>query len=1016
MPELLYLIDVSSLVFQVFHAIPEMTSPRGQPTNAVFGFTRDILTILRKNPTHVLCACDSGGPGEREKVFAAYKANRSAMPDELAPQFPLIFETIEAFGIPVLEVPGWEADDVIATAVESATGRDMDVCIVTNDKDARQLISPRVRIYNVRKDQFLAEPELLAEWGIRPDQVIDFQALVGDSVDNVPGVPLVGPKKAGALLAQFGTLEGVLAHADEAPGAKLRENLKAFAEQARMSRQLVALRRDLPVPIDWEAAHVGRWNEERLQELFREFGFRRFGDEVRALAGGSAAPAPSIFASPASSGAEHASFEPAAVGGSPVAAHSAVRRLPKKSGGQQSLFGEADEGDESILLPSPPGRGAAGEGGGQTAFASTPTPSPVEEGTDEQLSEAQAGPAPATGPHGVRRALEFQIVGTPQKLAELVDELRSRQTFCLDLETTARDPLRADADIVGWAFSWEAHKGFYVPVRAPAGQPQLDAVAVVDALRPVLENPSVQVNNQNIKYDMLVLRRAGINLAGIGVDPMLGSYLLEAGARSHSLDELSRRYLRHEMIPISMLIGKGMSEKRLDEVEVRLVAEYAVEDAEVAWELSGVISRKLREQGLWELYWNLERPLIEVLVEMEANGIRVDAGRLREQSRSLEDRLSAMRREIYAAAGREFNIDSPKQLQQVLFRDLGLPVLRRTKTGASTDQDVLERLALEHPLPSLLLEHRTLTKLKGTYLDALPQMINPNTGKIHTSFNQVVAATGRLSSSDPNLQNIPIRTDEGRRVREAFVPSEPDWRLLCADYSQIELRMLAHFSDDQVLCAAFEEGVDIHTAVASQIYGVGPEAVDGEMRRVAKAVNFGVIYGQSPFGLSAAIGISKGDAARFIDSYFERYSGVDKYLERLLADCMRTGFATTIMGRRRSIAGIRRQPQPGRQRNLPERTAINTVIQGSAADLIKQAMLNVFARLKGELHPGRILLQIHDELVLEAPADRIADLGQLVREEMEQALKLRVPLKVDVSTGSDWLNTEPLACGRGDRG
>jgi DNA polymerase-1 len=988
MPELLYLIDVSSLVFQVFHAIPEMTSPRGQPTNAVFGFTRDILTILRKNPTHVLCAGDSGGPGEREKVFAAYKANRSAMPDELVPQFPLIFETIEAFGIPVLEVPGWEADDVIATTVESAAGRDMDVCIVTNDKDARQLISPRVRIYNVRKDQFLAEPELLAEWGIRPDQVIDFQALVGDSVDNVPGVPLVGPKKAGALLAQFGTLEGVLAHADEAPGAKLRENLKAFAEQARVSRQLVALRRDLPVPIDWDAAHVGRWNEERLQELFREFGFRRFGDEVRALAGGMAAPAPSVPL--ALSGAERPSLEPAAVGGSPVAARSAVRRLPKKGGtGQPSLFGDTECDESNTLLSSSAGRKVAGE--------------------DEQLSGPgpdETGPAPATGPHGIRRALEFQIVDTPQRLAGLVDELRSRQTFCLDLETTSRDPLRGD--IVGWAFSWEPHKGFYIPVRAPAGQPQLDAVAVVDALRPVLENPSVHVSNQNIKYDMLVLRRAGINLAGIGVDPMLGSYLLEAGARSHSLDELSRRYLRHEMIPISMLIGKGMSEKRLDEVEVRLVAEYAVEDAEVSWELSGLISRKLREQGLWELYWNLERPLIEVLVEMEANGIRVDAGRLREQSRSLEDRLSAMRREIYAAAGREFNIDSPKQLQQVLFRELGLPVLRRTKTGASTDQDVLERLALEHPLPSLLLEHRTLTKLKGTYLDALPQMINPDTGKIHTSFNQVVAATGRLSSSDPNLQNIPIRADEGRRVREAFVPFEPDWRLLCADYSQIELRMLAHFSDDKVLCAAFEEGIDIHTAVASQIYGVGPEAVDGEMRRVAKAVNFGVIYGQSPFGLSAAIGISKGDAARFIDNYFERYSGVDKYLERLLADCMRTGFATTIMGRRRSIAGIRRQPQPGRQRNLPERTAINTVIQGSAADLIKQAMLNVFARLKRERHPGRILLQIHDELVLESPADRIADLGQLVREEMEQALKLRVPLKVDVSAGSDWLNTEPL--------
>jgi DNA polymerase I len=359
-------------------------------------------------------------------------------------------------------------------------------------------------------------------------------------------------------------------------------------------------------------------------------------------------------------------------------------------------------------------------------------------------------------------------------------------------------------------------------------------------------------------------------------------------------------------------------------------------------------------------------------------------------------------------AKREFNIDSPKQLQQILFVELGLPVVKKTKTGASTDQEVLEQLAAQHPLPSLLLTHRVLTKLKGTYLDALPEMINPETGKIHTSFNQVVAATGRLSSSEPNLQNIPVRTEEGRRVRQAFIPSQSDWRLLCADYSQIELRMLAHFSGDEALRAAFAQGVDIHTAVAAEVFGVAPQAVDGEMRRVAKAVNFGVIYGQSPFGLAAALGISQSDAAKFIDGYFARYAGVDQYLERLLSECARTGYATTILGRRRAIEGIRPQPQPNRQRNLPERTAINTVIQGSAADLIKQAMLNVFARMRSERHPGKLLLQIHDELVLEAPVDRVADLGSLVREEMENAMKLAVPLKVDLSAGTDWLNTEPI--------
>lgn len=967
MPEVLYLIDVYSLVFQVFHAIPEMTSPRGMPTNAVFGFTRDILNILRqKKPTHLICATDPSGPGEREVLFPQYKANRSATPEELRPQFPLIAQTIAAFGIPVLEVPGWEADDVIATVSTVAANRGMEVCIVTNDKDARQLLSSHVRIYHVRKDQYLSEAELLADWGVRPDQVIDFQALVGDSVDNVPGVPLIGPKKAGALLQQFGTLENVLAHADEAPGAKLRENLKAFAEQARLSRQLVSLRRDLPVAVDWDAARVGRWDVARLQDLFREFGFRRFGDEVRAL-GVSAELAPATDKKPI--GKAHA--------GDLFAESAEVERGESPDAAHVSEGTPGGTGKVSGTLATPDTTGAASPAPGATDSASVS-----------------------------KRPLEFTIVDTPEKLASLVAELTSRRKFCLDLETTALDPLRAN--IVGWAISWQPHRGFYIPVRGPAGQSVLEPQSVINALRPLLEDPGVEVTNQNIKYDMLVLRGAGITLRGIGFDPMIGSYLLEAGARSHSLDELARRYLNHEMIPISALIGKGLFQKRMDEVDIPLVAEYAVEDAETAWELADLLGCRLREQGLWDLYWNLERPLIDVLVEMQANGIRVDGAQLHEQSRAVEVRLGGIRQAIFKEAGREFNIDSPKQLQEILFVKLGLPVIRRTKTGASTDQEVLESLAHLHPLPSLLLEHRTLTKLKGTYLDALPEMINPNTGKIHTSFNQVVAATGRLSSSEPNLQNIPVRTEEGRRVRQAFIPSSPDWRLLCADYSQIELRMLAHFSGDKVLCEAFERGGDIHTAVAAEIFGVAPVAVEREMRRVAKAVNFGVIYGQSPFGLSNAIGISQADAAKFIEEYFTRYAGVDQYLERLLNECTRTGYATTILGRRRSIAGIRPQPQPGRQRNLPERTAINTVIQGSAADQIKQAMLNVLARMKRENHPGKMLLQIHDELVFEAPVDRIADLGQLVREEMERAIPLKVPLQVDLKAGGDWLNAEPL--------
>ena len=969
MPELLYLIDVYSLVFQVFHAIPEMTGPHGLPTNAVFGFTRDILNILRqKKPTHLICATDPSGPGERETLYPQYKANRSSTPEELRPQFPLISRTIAAFGIPILEVPGWEADDVIATVVAHAAHRDMDVCIVTNDKDARQLLGPRVKIYHVRKNHYLDEAELLADWGVRPDQVVDFQSLVGDAVDNVPGVPLVGPKKAGALLSQFQTLDGVLAHADEAPGAKLRENLKTFADQARLSRDLVRLRRDLPVAIDWEAARVGRWDAARLQELFREFGFLRFGDDVRAL-GGSAASQPKS---------------------QPEKLETTARVAKTSAPVAGNLFARLEK-QEQIQ----PGRVAA------KPIDSTPATSVDIAGV---AAAAPFDDTPSATVSTAKRPLDFQIIDTPEKLAQLIEKLAPLRRFCLDLETTSLDAVRAD--IVGWAISWQPQAGYYIPVRGPAGQTKLDPQSVADALRPILEHPDAAVVNQNIKYDMLVLRRAGITLRGIGIDPMVGSYLLEAGARSHSLDELARKHLGHEMIPISSLIGKGLFQKRMDEVDIARVAEYAVEDAEVAFELAALVERQLREQGLWELYWDLERPLIDVLVEMQANGIRVDSSQLREQSRDVEQRLTRIQADIYEQAGREFNIDSPKQLQQVLFVELGLPVKRKTKTGASTDMEVLEQLAPLHPLPSLILRHRVLTKLKGTYLDALPEMVNPETGKIHTSFNQVVAATGRLSSSEPNLQNIPVRTEEGRRVRQAFIPSQPGWQLLCADYSQIELRMLAHFSADSALCAAFAQGGDIHTAVAAEVFGIAPEAVDSEQRRVAKAVNFGVIYGQSPFGLSAALEISQSEAAKFIDDYFARYAGVDRYLESLLNECARSGYATTILGRRRAIQGIRPQPQPGRQRNLPERTAINTVIQGSAADLIKKAMLAVLNRLRREQHPGRLLLQIHDELVLEAPVERIFELGRIVREEMEAALPLTVPLKVDVSAGDDWLNTQ----------
>ncbi|WP_278468502.1 DNA polymerase I [Gimesia maris] len=895
MKETLYIIDTFSLVFQVFHAVPAMTGPTGQPTNAIFGITRDILNIIKTHsPDYLIFAMDSSGPGTRNDLYSEYKANRSAMPEDLVPQIPHIMDVVKGFQVPVIECPGWEADDVFATIARLANEKGIETTIVTNDKDARQLINDSIRLYNIRKNQFMDAEAVQADWGVRPDQVIDFQSLVGDSVDNIPGVPLVGPKKAQTLIEQFGTLEGVLANADKAKGPKLQQNLKEFADQARMSRELVTLNQSLDLNIDWEASRLTHPDRERLHQLFVDFGFRRFAEDMK----------------------------------------------------------------EVLSTEAPP--------------------EPVER---------------------IRETID-----TKPAFETFLALLKEQDEFCVDLETTGLKP--AEAEIVGWAISWEKHRGFYIPVEGPSGQLALDPQYVLEHLKPILEDPEILITNQNIKYDMVVLMRVGVFLQGVSIDPMVASYLISAGERGHSLDKLSERYLNHTMIPISELIGSGKQQKKMFEVDVDKVAEYAVEDAEIAWQLSRILQDELKHAGLWELYWELERPLISILAEMEFTGIKVDTAELKQQSQLLETRLTTLISEIHEIAGHEFNIASPLQLRTVLFEELNLPVFKKTKTGPSTDQSVLEKLAPLHALPARITEHRHLSKLKSTYLDALPGLVNPETGRIHASFNQVVAATGRLSSSDPNLQNIPVRTEEGRQIRKAFIPQDENWRLLCADYSQIELRILAHLSQDVALSQAFREGADIHTAVASDIFRVPHDQVDSDMRRTAKAVNFGVIYGQSPFGLSEAIGIPQSEAAGFIEDYFVRYQGVREFLDQILEDCAKQKFVETICGRKREIQGVRGGVQ--KQLNMPERTAINTVIQGSAADLIKQAMLNVSDRIKQEQHPGRMLMQIHDELVFEVPLTALDTLGLIVREEMESAMDLEVPLIVDMSSGLNWLEQSPL--------
>ncbi len=891
----LYILDAYSQIYQVFHAIPLMTGPAGQPTHAVFGVFRDVLNLLRdRKPDYLLAAFDGAGRVFRSDIDPEYKAQRGPMPDELIPQIDVIRRLFEAFRVPVLSLEGYEADDVIATLARHGAERDLDVFVCTADKDARQLIDDRIKIYNARKQTVLDADALLADWGVRPDQVVDYLAMTGDAVDNVRGVPGVGPKTAAKLLQEFGTLDAILANPDKAAGKKVQQALRDHGDTARKARTLVALREDLDIPTDWDAWKRKGYDAKALKALCLECGFHRFLDEI-------------------------------------------VDR--------------------------------------------------------------------AAPPSTVWDTAAYRLVDTPEALETLVAELAGLPKISLDTETTSVDPLRAD--LVGLSFAWGEGRAAYVPVRGPEGSRVLDESATLAALRPVLTDPAIEKVGQNVKYDMLVLGRHGVEVAGPVTDTMVLSYLLESGERNHNLDELSRRFLDHAMIPIAALIGKGKSQLTMDQVAVARVAEYAGEDADAAWRLEAILGAKVREEGLWDLYADLERPLIPVLAEMERHGIKVDVLRLRQLSGEFADRLVTIEAAIYREAGHPFQIGSLPQLRKVLFEELKLPSNKKTPGGEpSTDVEVLESLAAKHPLPRLLIEHRQIAKLKSTYLDALDEMADDE-GRVHASFNQVVAATGRLSSSDPNLQNIPIRSEVGGQIRQAFVAGEPGWSLLTADYSQIELRILAHYSGDPSLTRAFAEDRDVHAVVAAQIFKVPEAEVSDAQRRVAKTVNFGVIYGLSAFGLADRIGVPQKEAAEFIDAYFREYAGVDAFITTTLEEALKKGRVETILGRRRAINGIRNTT--GRSRNLAERTAVNTVIQGSAADLIKRAMLDVDRALRAAKLRARMLLQIHDELVFECPDDEIPALAKLVRTGMTEALKLDVPLGVDLAAGRNWLDVRGIA-------
>ena len=904
----LYVLDAHSLIYQVFHGMPEMTGPDGRPTHAVFGFVRDLQSLRSGatavhggRPDMVVVAFDAGDLTFRHEMDDTYKAQRSAMPDDLSIQIRMIRRILDAYNLPVIVQDRMEADDLMASVAAQAQEKDIRVFLCSKDKDLRQCLEDgRVTMLDLRRGDVIDEKYLMADWGIRPGQVVDFQALVGDSVDNVPGVPGVGPKTATKLLAQHDTLENVFDNIDTVPGKALKEKLHKGRESAFNSRELVRLRTDLPLPADWDEWRLADPDTDALVDLFAECGFHRFIEEIR--------------------------------------------------------------GEDELAFPPP------------------------------EPAQWDA---------------EYVAVTTKSQWKKLLGEIGKRQRISFDLETTDVRPVFAE--ITGYAISWEEGKAHYVAVRAPEGETELDPEDVLKDLKPLLEDPKLEKVGQNLKYDRTVLRRVDVELQGIAFDTMLASYLFEPGERNHSLDQLSDRMLNHPTIKIVELIGKKSKKTpqlTMDQVEVAKVAEYAGEDADVSLRLTNKLEARLAGSGLESLYREVELPLVAILSEMEFDGIAVDVGMLEAMSEEYSRRLDDITAEIHELAGREFNLGSTKQLREVLFEEMKLPVVKRTRSGPSTDVEVLEELAERFPICAKLMEYRTLSKLKGTYVDALPGQVHPGTGRIHASFNQTVTATGRLSSSDPNLQNIPIRTREGREIRRAFVPAAGK-ALLAADYSQIELRLLAHYSGDAKLSGAFADDQDIHAAVAAQVAGVPIDQVDADMRRSAKAVNFGIMYGQSPFGLARTLKIPKDEAAAFIDAYFAQYPGIDAFFTGVLEGARKQGHVETILGRIRPIAGIKNVE--GRNRNLAERTAINTVIQGSAADMIKKAMIAVHRELRSGAHDARLLLQIHDELVFEVAEDQVADFAAVVRRLMTQALPLGdVPLKVDVKAGSNWLELDPV--------
>ena len=936
----LFLLDAYALIYRAYFSFikaPRINS-HGFNTSAAFGFTLTLLDLIkRERPTHIAVVFDTAAPTDRHLEHVEYKANRQEMPDDLRSNVPYIRRIIEAFNIPVLESDGYEADDVIGTLAKKAEAEGYVTYMVTPDKDFGQLVTERILMYKPGRagspPEVLGPKEICDRWGLTStDQVRDILGLMGDAVDNIPGIPGVGEKTAMKLVQEFGSLEAVIQRADEIKG-KLGEKVKEYAEQGLFSKKLATILTNAPVEIDHHALNLDPPDKEKVVEVFSELEFRSL---LKAVLG------------------EEAQVQVGAQAPSKAPRRSAVR----SASDQMDMF----SGDDA-----------------------------------EQVEDALHATAPLATIHSTVH--DYRIAATVEEQEALAKELAGLERFCFDTETTSLD--ERHAQLVGLAFSWKAHTGWYVPVPAD----REEAERVVQRFKVVLEDPRKEKVGQNIKYDLVVLQGHGVHLAGPLFDTMIAHYLLQPDLR-HGMDHMAETILGYRPVSITELIGpKGKGQKSMREVPVGQVAEYAAEDADITWQLYEALAPRLKEDGLQPLFRDMEMPLVRVLADMEMEGIRLDVDALREYSRELGEDILKLQDLIKEACGQiEFNIDSPKQLGDVLFETLkiGGDKPKKTRTGQyQTSEDVLTELKDAHPVVPLILEYRMLRKLKSTYVDTLPTMVDPRTGRVHTSYKQAVAATGRLSSEDPNLQNIPIRTEKGRAIRKAFVPRDERHVLLSADYSQIELRVIAHMSGDPNLQEAFRQGFDIHAATAAKVFGVDIHEVTREQRSKAKAVNFGIAYGQGAFGLSQNLGISRSEAKQIIDDYFMQFPGVRDYMDTQIEFARKHGYVKTLLDRRRYLPDINSANQTVRAQ--AERIAINAPMQGTAADIIKIAMVRIHNELEEKGLASKLLLQVHDELVLDVQLDEQPSVQALVREQMEHALKLDVPLVVDMNVGINWL-------------